>query len=248
MWGKLNKCIICEKEHKNKKYCSIICRDIGRRGKPTLAKGRPKPNIRGENNPNFGNKSQHNNGGYEKLCKAAKKRGQAWDEELRRQHSERMSGPSNAMRGKKHSKETKEKISITKIRQYENGEIKFNAINSSSQELEISNYFKDNNINFVQQFQIYGHSFFYDFYLPELNIIIEFNGDYWHANPEKYKSGTTLNIQNAEPVLVDKIWERDKLKRIIAEENGYKIFYIWESDYKKFGFKCVEEIIGNCDG
>ena len=28
--------------------------------------------------------------------------------------------------------------------------------------------------------------YFFDFYIPELNFVIELNGDYWHCKPDKY--------------------------------------------------------------
>jgi len=31
------------------------------------------------------------------------------------------------------------------------------------------------------------HVYFYDYVIPDLFFCIEFNGDYWHMNPNKYK-------------------------------------------------------------
>lgn len=59
--------------------------------------------------------------------------------------------------------------------------------------------------------------------------IIEFNGDYWHANPKIYESDQYI----ANRMLAKDIWEKDKDKINVALERGFKIMTVWESDYKK---------------
>ena len=67
--------------------------------------------------------------------------------------------------------------------------------------------------------------------------IIEFNGDYWHANPEKYKSTDLIaNRQTAKD-----IWEKDKLKTKVAIDKGFQIMTVWESDYKKDPESVIEK-------
>ena len=67
----------------------------------------------------------------------------------------------------------------------------------------------------------------YDFMFE--NKIIEFNGDYWHTNPKIYDK----NYVNKTTGLVAKdIWKKDANKRKYAEKKGYKIYTVWESDYK----------------
>lgn len=67
----------------------------------------------------------------------------------------------------------------------------------------------------------------YDFMFE--NKIIEFNGDYWHANPKIYDK----NYVNKTTGHVAKdIWKKDANKRKYAEKKGYKIYTVWESDYK----------------
>lgn len=58
--------------------------------------------------------------------------------------------------------------------------------------------------------------------------IIEFYGDYWHANPNKFKATDIIKKITAE-----KIWEKDHKKIKSLENNGYTVLIIWESDYKK---------------
>ena len=62
------------------------------------------------------------------------------------------------------------------------------------------------------------------------NKIIEFNGDYWHCNPRKYKSNY---INKTTKISAKEIWERDEEKKKIANKFGYEVHYVWEMDYKK---------------
>lgn len=130
------------------------------------------------------------------------------------------------MRNKKHTDETKNKISKTKLEQYKNGLVKINNKYISDGEIEISNFLKKKNIIFIQQYQIPGFSFIYDFFIPSYNLIIEYNGDYWHANPEIYNEDKIFDGRTAK-----EIWEKDKLKKEIAEDNGYEFKTIWEKEY-----------------
>lgn len=70
----------------------------------------------------------------------------------------------------------------------------------------------------------------YDFYLK--NKIIEFNGDYWHANPDKYLFEDYVGIiLNNQPTYAYEIWAKDEKKIQYAEQLGYKILIVWENNY-----------------
>ena len=72
-----------------------------------------------------------------------------------------------------------------------------------------------------------------------MNLIIEFNGDYWHCNPKKYDA----NFYNKKKGLYAKqIWEYDKNKLEILRTNGYNFEVIWESDLKNNN-KIIKNII-----
>lgn len=75
------------------------------------------------------------------------------------------------------------------------------------------------------------------------NKIIEFNGDYWHANPKKYKSGQYISFPRRDNILVDEVWESDKRKINLAKESGYEVLVVWESDYKKNKENIVQECV-----
>lgn len=61
------------------------------------------------------------------------------------------------------------------------------------------------------------------------NHVVEVQGDYWHANPAKYKS--TDLIMNKIPAY--KLWDKDRNKKEICEKNGFTLTCIWESDIIK---------------
>jgi len=85
--------------------------------------------------------------------------------------------------------------------------------------------------------------YLYDFTLYSKKKIIEFNGDYWHASPKKYRNNEVIKQMNRE-ISVDEIWKQDYIKVNHAISKGYEVLIIWESDYKnnkkKIINKCLE--------
>lgn len=76
----------------------------------------------------------------------------------------------------------------------------------------------------------------FDFIISE-HILLEVNGDYWHSNPSIYGEGKR-------PLNERQIYKqgRDAEKKYLATEQGYKIFYIWESDIKNNNWRVLYEI------
>lgn len=68
-----------------------------------------------------------------------------------------------------------------------------------------------------------------DIFLPKLNLIIEYYGDYWHCNPKKY-NGDYFNKKKNLPA--KKIWEYDKNRLELIRTYGYNLEVVWESDFK----------------
>jgi very-short-patch-repair endonuclease len=83
---------------------------------------------------------------------------------------------------------------------------------------------------------ILGHKQF-DFGNKKHRILIEVQGDYWHANPELYGDGKRLinKIQSS------KI-EKDKNKAKFCQEKGLSLFYIWETQILNNDFSVLDEI------
>jgi G:T-mismatch repair DNA endonuclease (very short patch repair protein) len=68
-------------------------------------------------------------------------------------------------------------------------------------------------------------NFVFDFYIPSKNLVIECQGDYWHANPRKYGLNNTNDIQK-------KNIERDNRKKNYLLKNDIENLFIWEFDIK----------------
>jgi G:T-mismatch repair DNA endonuclease (very short patch repair protein) len=69
-----------------------------------------------------------------------------------------------------------------------------------------------------------------DIFIPKLNLIIEYNGDYWHCNPNKYKSDYYHQVKKK---TAKELWEYDSNKIDLIKSKGYYLEVVWESDLKK---------------
>lgn len=230
----------------SKNYCSHECkyyRSPEHREKIRQIGLNNKGRFIGEKNPNFGGKYINDPIIKKKYLIAVQERGQSWNKERCQEHSKLMKTAANWMTGKTHSNETKNSIAKTKKQQYENGEIILKRIKISKAEKEIVAYLKTKNINVVPQFYIKGVSFIYDFYFPDFNLIVEYNGDYWHANPSIYKDTSKIfNFPKKKMTIFD-IWNKDSNKKMMAENHGYNFKIIWETDYKKYGLSTIDKIL-----
>lgn len=80
-----------------------------------------------------------------------------------------------------------------------------------------------------------------DFYIPKYNLIVEIDGDYWHANPKKYKANDIIGPSKK---TAKKIWESDKTKTHDILNEGYKVLRYWASDLKNITHeKIFEDIV-----
>ena len=69
--------------------------------------------------------------------------------------------------------------------------------------------------------------FFYDIKIG--NVLVEVNGDYWHANPRTYAPDALMRYKDKECYASD-IWKLDKEKTDHAKQCGFDIVHIWEMD------------------
>lgn len=83
-------------------------------------------------------------------------------------------------------------------------------------------------------------SFYYDFVDTKNKKIIEFNGDKFHANPQKYKEND-IPLKHINKTARE-LWDYDLLKHNLIKSYGYTILVIWESDF----MRNEENIISNC--
>lgn len=100
---------------------------------------------------------------------------------------------------------------------------------SSSIELRIKSILDLMNIEYTSQKKIKnGKDSLYFFDICVGDILIEINGDFWHANPQKYKKQDILKFPMKE-IVAESLWIKDKNKYREGKKNGYNIVYLWES-------------------
>lgn len=116
----------------------------------------------------------------------------------------------------------------------------------SKLEKEILLLLQEHGCNVVAQYAIEGLPYLYDFYFPKTKTILEVQGDYWHCNPIQYKAGSLVKIRGIyKPVLVEYIWQRDKLKQDLARQQGFRVVELWEKDYKLHGWTAVVKAVSD---
>lgn len=86
-----------------------------------------------------------------------------------------------------------------------------------------------------------GKYWLYDFTITSpYKIIIEFHGDFWHANPQKYKKDDILNFPTGEKYTAEMIWEKDEMKKEAAMRAGFEYKVVWESEFNDDPEKTIE--------
>lgn len=103
--------------------------------------------------------------------------------------------------------------------------------------LNYNTYYATKNKEFCIYDDITKRVYMLDYYISDLKICIEFDGDVFHANPNKYNENDQPNPFNN--FTAKEIWENDKQKQKIIENKGIKVIRIWESEYcnKNFDIK-----------
>lgn len=70
-------------------------------------------------------------------------------------------------------------------------------------------------------------------YYPDILIngkfIVEFYGDYYHANPEKYDDNEQINKKG---ITAKEVHDVDTARQKALEDMGYKYMVVWQSEWK----------------
>lgn len=111
--------------------------------------------------------------------------------------------------------------------------------NKSIRSKIINNILDKNNISYIEEYKYVNEiekNGALDFYIPELKIVIEYYGDYWHCNPKFYNENYYHKIMKR---FAYEIWEKDKTRIDYLFNHEFKknitILIIWESS------KIIEE-------
>lgn len=124
---------------------------------------------------------------------------------------------------------TRKKLSEIAKKQWSDGIHK--SIFRSKGQIEVENIIKNLGYEIESEFLIAGRP--YDTFVKSKNLLIEFNGTFWHRDPRfflkevKQEGKSSLHTQKLE-----EIWNRDKEKIDLAKNNGYKIVTIWQYDWE----------------
>lgn len=90
----------------------------------------------------------------------------------------------------------------------------------------VENILQENSIEY--ETQIWIEDFKPDFYLPNYDLIIEADGDYWHGNPEKYDELDEIQ---------ERTKEKDKRKEEYFAQSEYELERFWGSEIRSKGFE-----------
>jgi G:T-mismatch repair DNA endonuclease (very short patch repair protein) len=70
---------------------------------------------------------------------------------------------------------------------------------------------------------VYGGRYVADAYVEDQNLILQFDGDYWHGHPDKFPYLSERQSRQKEV---------DERANDAARNLGYRVLRIWESDIR----------------
>jgi hypothetical protein len=160
------------------------------------------------------------------------------------------SGENNNFFGKSHSESTKKRIREKIEEQIKNGQHSFignnnGRIGRSSLELKFEKYLQDNEIVYEQGYRVqystdqnkFPRNKYYDFYIPEINTLIEIHGSYWH--PQRTENLTEMQLNNL---------KNDQFKKKLAKSRFYDILTIYDYELDDFiQSNCLLELLSDTD-
>lgn len=68
-----------------------------------------------------------------------------------------------------------------------------------------------------------------DIFIPDLNLVIEIYGDYWHANPTQHNPLDVFYRYEGRQT-AQEIWDKDRERIEIFTNLGYNVEIVWESE------------------
>jgi len=135
--------------------------------------------------------------------------------------------------------DTRKKMSEVMKNSLRNGKIK--SVCVSKKEKDIVKFLRKIGYKVIHSYRI--ETKICDIYIPSLNLIIEYFGDYWHCNPSKYER-EYYHIKKKK--FAWELWEYDNKKVEFIKNLGYTLEVVWESELKNDN-KLIEKIISKYD-
>ena len=102
-------------------------------------------------------------------------------------------------------------------------------------ERDINAFLTEHSIDFIPQYSIGRMTA--DFYIPSINLIVEANGDFWHANPSVYTDEKLLHPIQRRAI------EKDERKMRQLYDKGYDVIVVWELDLKHRNEETLSEML-----
>lgn len=104
-------------------------------------------------------------------------------------------------------------------------------------------YFDKNNKEFGVYDKVNKRYYLYDFTITSKKIIIEFNGNLYHADPNIYAADDLVPLRGGAKRAID-IWKFDLDKKKAAEARGFSVIYVWENDFRENKEAVVDKVMG----
>ena len=101
--------------------------------------------------------------------------------------------------------------------------------------LNVSDFEKEKHIRYNQK-----NAYKYDLRIK--NLIIEFNGDYYHCNPTIKPYSNPEYFNKVKGKTSEQIWKEDDLKIKLARDKGFFVHIVWENDWRQNKERCLQKI------
>ena len=82
----------------------------------------------------------------------------------------------------------------------------------------------------IKERQIRIGRYIVDGYDPDTKTVYEFNGDFWHGNPEIFKRDDFNSVLK---IKFGDLYDKTIRKEIELKKMGYEVISIWENDFNK---------------
>lgn len=82
-----------------------------------------------------------------------------------------------------------------------------------------------------------GKRSYYDFTIPKIKLIVEYNGVAFHAKEGDHEWKSAFGMTYEESI------ERDSYKKKLANERGFEIFYVWEDENESNALDRIFKIV-----
>lgn len=199
---------------------------------------RAKETRSGKNNPMFNkkpwnkNKTKETNESVNSISK--KRMGIKFsDETIQKMSNSAKKRTVHGHTGKKHSDESKKLMSNKTLQNIKNGIFKHTKTKPHLIMHQILNKKMELKVEEEKIVEIWS----FDFFLPDYNLYIEVDGDYFHSNPKIYPYGPKTKTQRIN-------FYRDNIKNKYCKDKNIKLIRFWESDILNDP-QLIEELVWN---